>query len=177
MHQSIRIEANLSGRSWSEDPEEWKGRCSADGCPVCARLAAGDPTNVLAATETVIVTAEPRATLPGYVCVTSRSHAVEPYELSVEDQAAFFLDAMTVARGLAVATTPVKMNYEIHGNTTPHLHMHLFPRDPDDVYVGYPITNRAIASVGERVRSVGRDVDSLAGQRDKRVTLHYEVVR
>jgi diadenosine tetraphosphate (Ap4A) HIT family hydrolase len=34
------------------------------------------------------------------------------------------------------------MNYEVHGNTIPHLHMHLFPRQPDDVYVGYVITSR-----------------------------------
>jgi diadenosine tetraphosphate (Ap4A) HIT family hydrolase len=76
------------------------------------------------------------------MCVTSRCHVVEPYELSLEDQAAFFLDAMTVARGLAAATASVKMNYEVHGNTIPHLHMHLFPRHPGDVYVGYVITSR-----------------------------------
>ncbi len=47
---------------------------------------------------------------------------------------------MAVARGVAKAVHPVKMNYEIHGNTIPHLHMHLFPRTPDDPYVGYVIT-------------------------------------
>ena len=33
----------------------------------------------------------------------------------------------------------VKLNYEIHGNTLPHLHMHLFPRQPDDEFVGRPV--------------------------------------
>jgi hypothetical protein len=32
-----------------------------------------------------------------------------------------------------------KMNYEIHGNTIPHLHMHLFPRFDGDPFEGGPI--------------------------------------
>lgn len=36
------------------------------------------------------------------------------------------------------------MNYEIHGNTIPHLHLHLFPRTPGDVYVGFPNHCRAM---------------------------------
>jgi diadenosine tetraphosphate (Ap4A) HIT family hydrolase len=50
---------------------------------------------------------------------------------------------MATAEGLADVTHPVKMNYEIHGNTIPHLHMHLYPRTPGDVYVGFVIHNRA----------------------------------
>jgi diadenosine tetraphosphate (Ap4A) HIT family hydrolase len=34
------------------------------------------------------------------------------------------------------------MNHEIHGNTIPRLHMHLFPRTAGDVYVGYVIHHR-----------------------------------
>jgi diadenosine tetraphosphate (Ap4A) HIT family hydrolase len=36
----------------------------------------------------------------------------------------------------------MKMSYEIHGNTIPHLHMHLFPKSAADPYVGYVITSR-----------------------------------
>lgn len=43
---------------------------------------------------------------------------------------------MLVARGVADVLSPTKMNYEIHGNTIPHLHMHLSPRTAGDVYVG-----------------------------------------
>ena len=64
-------------------------------------------------------------------------------ELSPENQVEFWLDAMIVARGLAEVLQPVKMNYEIHGNTIAHLHMHLYPRTPGDIYVGYPNHNRA----------------------------------
>lgn len=74
--------------------------------------------------------------------MSTKVHAVEPYELGDDVRDAFWADAMTVARGLAEAVRPVKMNYEIHGNTVPHVHMHLFPRVPRDPYVGYVITNR-----------------------------------
>ncbi len=142
MEESLTIVANQSGRLWSDNPDSWKRLASAEGCPICEHLSSGDAANVIAATDAVIVTAEPEATLPGYVCVTSRRHAVEPYDLAESDQVEFFLDAMAVARALATAVRPVKMNYEIHGNTIPHLHMHLFPRQPGDPYVGYVITSR-----------------------------------
>jgi diadenosine tetraphosphate (Ap4A) HIT family hydrolase len=142
VEESITVFANQSGRLWSDDPDAWRRLSSEGGCPICVRLASGDATNVIAATTAVLVTAEPDATLPGYVCVTSRHHVVEPFELSARDQSDFFLDAMSVARAVSATLTPTKMNYEIHGNTIPHLHMHLYPRQADDPYVGYMITNR-----------------------------------
>jgi len=36
------------------------------------------------------------------------------------------------------------MNYEIHGNTIPHLHLHLFPRFAGDPFEGRPIDGRTI---------------------------------
>jgi diadenosine tetraphosphate (Ap4A) HIT family hydrolase len=46
---------------------------------------------------------------------------------------------MAVARGLRSATKARKINYEIHGNTLPHLHVHLFPRFDGDPFEGLPI--------------------------------------
>jgi diadenosine tetraphosphate (Ap4A) HIT family hydrolase len=142
VEQSITIVANQSGRLWSDDPDAWRHLASEDGCPICVRLRSGDVTDVIAATAAVLVTAEHDAALPGYVCVTSRHHVVEPFELSEIDQSEFFHDAMSVARAVAGIVEPTKMNYEIHGNTIPHVHMHLYPRQADDPYVGYMITNR-----------------------------------
>jgi diadenosine tetraphosphate (Ap4A) HIT family hydrolase len=141
MPNSIVIEPNQSGQLWTEDPDRWHRLCATEGCPVCD---GGPPlTEILAETPACWVTAAPEASLPGYVCVTSKVHVIEPYELAEDAQTAFWLDAMTAARGLAHAVGSIKMNYEIHGNTVPHLHMHLFPRQPGDVYVGYVIHNRA----------------------------------
>jgi diadenosine tetraphosphate (Ap4A) HIT family hydrolase len=73
------------------------------------------------------------------VCVASRQHVVEPFEMPPHEQAKFWQDAMTIARAVAEYVHPVKMNYEMHGNTLPHLHLHLFPRQTYDPYVGGPI--------------------------------------
>ena len=43
---------------------------------------------------------------------------------------------MDIARGVSQATQPVKVNYEIHGNTIPHLHVHVFPRFRGDPFEG-----------------------------------------
>ena len=48
-------------------------------------------------------------------------------------------DIQRLSQVLAEATGAIKMNYEVHGNTIPHLHMHFFPR-----YVGDPFENRPI---------------------------------
>jgi diadenosine tetraphosphate (Ap4A) HIT family hydrolase len=74
------------------------------------------------------------AALPGYVSVVCKRHVVEPYELPPAEQVGFWRETLTVARVLAGLFEPVKMNYEIHGNTIPHLHVHLYPRFVGDPY-------------------------------------------
>jgi len=39
----------------------------------------------------------------------------------------------------------VKLNYEVHGNTIEHLHMHFYPRYPNDAFQGSPINPKAVA--------------------------------
>jgi len=80
--------------------------------------------------------------MPGYVCVVARTHCVEPFEMPAEEQARFWQEAMRIAAAVDRVAKPIKLNYEIHGNTLPHLHLHLFPRQPDDPYVGGPIDPR-----------------------------------
>jgi hypothetical protein len=43
-----------------------------------------------------------------------------------------------VAEPVAQTMRPRKMNYDIHGHTIPHLHMHLFPRFDGDPFEGGP---------------------------------------
>jgi diadenosine tetraphosphate (Ap4A) HIT family hydrolase len=59
---------------------------------------------------------------------------VEPFELPEADRAAFWTEALTAAHALSELTQAVKMNYGIHGNVIPHLHLHLWPRYVDDPY-------------------------------------------
>jgi diadenosine tetraphosphate (Ap4A) HIT family hydrolase len=126
------------GAVWST-PDEWAARRSPQGCVICQ---AGAPLDVIVELETCWATAGREAALPGYVCVIARDHHNEPFEMPPAEQARFWQEAMAIATAVDRVVQPVKMNYEIHGNTLPHLHLHLFPRQIDDPYVGGPIDPR-----------------------------------
>jgi diadenosine tetraphosphate (Ap4A) HIT family hydrolase len=117
-------------------PAEWQQLCDGSACPVCAR---GEPLDIIAELGASWLTMSERAPMVGYVCLVSRVHAVELHHLSTAQWAAFTQDAHRVSSALSAVTGAVKLNYEIHGNTLPHLHMHFFPR-----YAGDPFEGRAI---------------------------------
>jgi diadenosine tetraphosphate (Ap4A) HIT family hydrolase len=79
------------------------------------------------------------APVRGYVCLVSRTHAVDLHDLPAAEAAAFMRDAQLTSRVLGLVTGAVKLNYEIHGNSLPHLHMHFFPRYRGDRFEGQPI--------------------------------------
>ncbi len=101
--------------------------------------ASGHPFGIIAELVHTWITTDPEVAVFGYVCVISKIHAVEPFELPPAEQAAFWRECMLVAERLHRLVRPIKMNYEIHGNTLPHLNMHLFPRVPNDAFAGRPI--------------------------------------
>lgn len=68
----------------------------------------------------------------GYAVVVARTHATELYGLPEAEAAQYFRDMLRVARAIDRAFQPRKLNYELLGNTVPHLHWHLFPRYADD---------------------------------------------
>jgi diadenosine tetraphosphate (Ap4A) HIT family hydrolase len=80
--------------------------------------------------------------LPGYVCVVAKSHVREPFELAEAERRAFWDDVDRVSAAIAASLRPKKLNYEIHGNVLPHLHVHVFPRWPGDRFEGRPIDPR-----------------------------------
>ena len=84
------------------------------------------------------------APVPGYVCLVSRTHAVELHDLPEATALAFMRDARKVSMAIASVTGAIKMNYEIHGNSIPHLHMHFFPRFRGDPFEGRPINPRLV---------------------------------
>jgi diadenosine tetraphosphate (Ap4A) HIT family hydrolase len=79
----------------------------------------------------------------GYVCLVFGRHAVELHDLTEAEGTAFMRDLRRVSAAVARIVQPVKMNYEIHGNTAPHLHVHFFPRRVGDQFEGGPINPRA----------------------------------
>jgi len=65
----------------------------------------------------------------GYSVVVWRGrHVVEPTELEPVEAALFWSELLAVGRALIECFEPVKLNYELLGNTLPHLHAHVIPR-------------------------------------------------
>ena len=128
---------------WS-DPDEWERLRSGESCPICLR---GKPLGVIAELDVSYLSSGEEAPLKGSCGIILKRHAVELYELSPEEAAAFMRDVQRVSEAVHEITGAVKLNYEIHGNTIPHLHMHLFPRYIGDVFEGQPINPRIVAPV------------------------------
>jgi diadenosine tetraphosphate (Ap4A) HIT family hydrolase len=63
---------------------------------------------------------------------------VEPTELSADEAARFFAELLHVGRAIERVFGPVKMNYDILGNSVPHLHVHVIPRYADDPRPEWP---------------------------------------
>ena len=126
--------------NWS-NPAEWERLRNAASCPVCLR---GQPTDAIAELETSYLIASENGPVKGYCFLLYKRHAIELYELSTEEASAFMRDVQRAAKAVQEITQAVKMNYEIHGNTIPHLHLHLFPRYIGDQFENQPINPRIV---------------------------------
>ncbi|HEY8563277.1 MAG TPA: HIT family protein [Pyrinomonadaceae bacterium] len=120
---------------WS-DRSEWEGLLNGEACPICRD---GKPTNIVSELQACYLVAGEEAVLKGSCALFFKRHVVELHDLTADEASAFIGEVQRVSKAVLEATGAVKMNYEIHGNTIPHLHMHLFPR-----YEGDPFENRPI---------------------------------
>lgn len=123
------------------NPEDWERFLRAETCPVCLR---GRPADAVAELEACYLQAGEDAPMRGYCFLMLKRHAVELYELTADEGAAFMRDVQRVSRAVHRLTGAVKLNYEIHGNTVPHLHLHLFPRYAGDPFEHQPVNPRLI---------------------------------
>jgi diadenosine tetraphosphate (Ap4A) HIT family hydrolase len=75
----------------------------------------------------------------GYSVVVWRGrHVAEPTELSRDEAAQYWHELLEVGRRIERHLEPVKLNYDILGNSLPHLHTHVIPRYADDPKPGWP---------------------------------------
>jgi diadenosine tetraphosphate (Ap4A) HIT family hydrolase len=132
-------------------PPPWQG---VDGCPICD---AGRPLDVIVELDTTWVTAQEVAPLPGYACVVGKRHVEEPFLLADDQMIQFWRESMHVARALYALYRPARMNYEIHVNSIPHLHLHLFQR-----YAGDPYYGRSIDLAGPGFSRTAADLRRMA---------------
>lgn len=98
----------------------------------------------------------------GYTVVVWRGrHVAEPTELGSEEAGAYWLEIIQVARALETYLQPVKMNYNLLGNSLPHLHAHLIPRYAEDPRPGWPFPFPEADAPPIAAEDYRRDVDGL----------------
>jgi diadenosine tetraphosphate (Ap4A) HIT family hydrolase len=65
-------------------------------------------------------------------------HVAEPTELTPEEAGRYWRELLVAGRAIEATFRPVKMNYNLLGNSLPHLHTHVVPRYADDPRPGWP---------------------------------------
>lgn len=76
---------------------------------------------------------------PGYTLFLCKKHVSELHELPKTFRQQFLNDMSITAEAVFRAFKPKKLNYELLGNTTSHLHWHIFPRYKNDPLPERPI--------------------------------------
>ena len=123
-------------------PADWDEQKRGKGCAMCAggRLEdTGFGVRIFAGRCSDAYLQRADVGQKGYTIVIWRGrHVAEPTELSRDDASGYFDEVLRVARALGTHYRPIKMNFEMLGNSLPHLHTHVVPRYLDDGAPGSP---------------------------------------
>lgn len=125
--------------SFHNDPERWLFQAHKENCPYCRKEEDAMQSRTLKFFQYSELCAHPQVCLRGTCYLITQEHYVELFDLNEEVLLGFMKEVQVAAKALKEATGAFKINYEIHGNTAPHLHLHLFPRYLDDPFAGVPI--------------------------------------
>ena len=125
--------------SFHHDPEGWLFQAQKENCPYCRKDPDPEQSVTLKFFRHSELCAYPRVCLKGTCYLITREHYVELFDLDDATLLGFMKEVQVAARVLKQVTGAFKINYEIHGNTAPHLHLHLFPRYLDDPFAGTAI--------------------------------------
>jgi diadenosine tetraphosphate (Ap4A) HIT family hydrolase len=123
-------------------PEDWGERKRGKGCPFCADGRPDDNgfgLRVFAGRYSDAILQRRAVGQPGYTIAIWRGrHVADPTELSADEASGYFAEVLRVARAIEQHYQPIKMNFEMLGNSVPHLHTHIVPRHLDDGSPGMP---------------------------------------
>ena len=68
----------------------------------------------------------------GYCVLFAKLHATELYLMPADNAHLLFEEMRLAAEAIAAVVKPWKMNYECLGNSEPHVHWHLLPRNKNE---------------------------------------------
>lgn len=135
------------GSSFHFQYDRYANMSEPSGCPVCQGIASTNPPVLIKELSNSWLECYPEAqgALFGKCHVLSKVHANHLHDLDAEAVFNLMSDVRRSGRALHHVTGAIKINYEIHGNSMPHLHIHLFPRYLDDNFPSAPIDYRVTA--------------------------------
>ncbi|WDV47580.1 GNAT family N-acetyltransferase [Clostridiaceae bacterium M8S5] len=135
---------NKKGESFHFNIDRYIKWADKENCPVCLKQTPQiKPTLIKELSYSwVECYNEAQGRLFGKCHVLSKVHSEHFYDMDHQDMVNFITDVQNTAKVLHQITGAVKINYEIHSNSMPHLHVHLFPRYLDDDYPSAPIDYR-----------------------------------
>jgi diadenosine tetraphosphate (Ap4A) HIT family hydrolase len=128
-----------------ESREGGGGGSTERPCGICAlieRCRAGSLADFVAELPHSFVILGDAQFYRGYCVVLAKRHASEIHLMPPEDARALFDETVAVGRAIALATRPLKLNYECLGNLEPHVHWHVFPRFASDTMRLAPVWMR-----------------------------------
>ena len=110
-------------------------------CPMCAEgrpEVTGDGVRFHAGTVTDAYLRRTGIQRGLTVVIWRGRHVAEPTDLSNVEANAYWHELLMIGRAIATVMQPVKLNYNILGNSVPHLHTHIVPRYANDPRPGWP---------------------------------------
>ena len=119
--------AGPGGAGAAGNPQVTEGRWEASRCPAC--LGRWPPADHrIADCGLTVAYLHADQFFPGWTILVLKRHATELFELSREESSPLTEEMSAMARALAAAFRPVKINYGLLGNRLPHIHWHIVPR-------------------------------------------------
>lgn len=130
--------------------ENERGSDQSAACLICDRIAlirADSNPHFVAEMETGYVVLGDFHYWRGYTLFLCKYHVLDLHELEEYFRLTFLREMSEVAAAVFRAFRPHHLNYELLGNSEPHLHWHLFPR-----YAGEPFGSKPIWVVDKTLR-------------------------
>lgn len=150
--------------SW---PEDFTAHRGGHGCPMCTNDWGADDIGwglLVHCGEVAQSYLWRSGQVRGYaVVIFTARHVAEPTEMSQEEAAAFWRDALVVGRAIEEYYQPLKMNYQLLGNAIPHAHFHVTPRReaPFDPAPGGPLPFAVLDHGRQDEALLRRDAEAL----------------